>query len=260
MEKRSSLWPELSLDTFTLLGLLWRSKSWVTLIFTITGIYFYIFQPKQTPRSEIDPSYVTTMPPAPKAADDLLAIGQKRRIYIPEEVELHNCVDDIWVIVLGKELLYLPVCLSVSFALSKLAFFYGCSHPTTTSWYLPGNVYDLTALIKDNMGPLAKPLIEQAGTDLSYLFDAKTGDPKTWVEPITNLTQYYLPCGRFIHVPPSDPAADWEIIDEQAWWRSEKYLIGEVSIYMYMSHFLLLMTWVTNWLRNMQLLPRLSAI
>ena len=79
------------------------------------------------------------------------------------------------------------------------------------------------------MGPLAKPLLEQAGKDLSYLFDAKTGDPKTWVEPITGLTQYYLPCGRFIHIPPSGPDANWETIDADAWWRSDKYQIGKVS-------------------------------
>ena len=53
-------------------------------------------------KSQDDPFPSNKVMPQPNSAGELLAVGQRRRIYIPEEVAIHNCVDDIWVTVLGK--------------------------------------------------------------------------------------------------------------------------------------------------------------
>jgi hypothetical protein len=90
-------------------------------------------------------------------------------------------------------------------------------------------VYDLTDLIRENMGPLAKPLIRMAGEDISYLFDPQTGDPKTWIEPVTNLKQYYLPCGRFLHVPPTYPHSAWKGTFGLPWWRDPQLRMGQLT-------------------------------
>lgn len=82
--------------------------------------------------------------------------------------------------------------------------------------------------MNENLGPLARPLVEMAGKDISYLFDPKTGDPKTWVEPVTNLKQYYLPCGRFIHAPPGYPLSTWKTALGEPWWRNPDFRIGKV--------------------------------
>lgn len=92
-----------------------------------------------------------------------------------------------------------------------------------------GDVFDISEVIADNLGPMARPLVEMAGKDISYLFDPKTGEPKTWIEPITNLKQFYLPCGRFIHAPPAFPDTTWKTAIGLPWWRDSKYKIGHVS-------------------------------
>jgi hypothetical protein len=88
-------------------------------------------------------------------------------------------------------------------------------------------VYDLSDLIKQNRGLLANPLIENAGSSISHWFNEKTGDIKTFIDPVRNIEMPYIPYGRFIHVPPSDPVDKIESI-ALPWWKDEKYIIGKV--------------------------------
>ena len=74
---------------------------------------------------------------------------------------------------------------------------------------LNGKVLDLTSLIVANRGSLAQPLIAAAGEDISFWFDKKTGDVKTFIDPDRNLRMPYTPMGRFLHVPPPEPSSDW---------------------------------------------------
>ena len=70
-----------------------------------------------------------------------LVIGQKREYYTPNEVALHNCMEDCWVSIFGK-------------------------------------VYDLSNFLADRKGPLAQPIIKFAGEDISHWFDEETGNVK----------------------------------------------------------------------------------
>lgn len=117
--------------------------------------------------------------------------------YTPSEVKLHNSPDDLW----------------VSF---------NCQ------------VYDLTDLAsKYKNSPLAEPLYQAAGTDISHWFE--NGDLKKWIDPITNTETYYTPMGRFIHVPPSrmSVAGEEETKEEEIvlipWWKDPKYHIGQLA-------------------------------
>ena len=89
-------------------------------------------------------------------------------------------------------------------------------------------VYDLSALIMANRGTLSNPLVEAGGSSISHWFNEKTGDLKTYIDPVRHIEMFYTPCGRFIHVPPPDPVDKTEII-ALPWWKDEKYIIGQVS-------------------------------
>ncbi|KAJ3081659.1 Cytochrome b5 domain-containing protein 1, partial [Quaeritorhiza haematococci] len=119
------------------------------------------------------------------------------RYFTPAEVEMHNCPEDLWL-----------------------------------SW--GGWVYDLTALAEAYQGdPFLVPILRNAGKDISHWFDPQTGDVKTHVNPHTNTTTYYTPEGRFLHIPPPLPRADWvppELDFETPWWMDrEAYCIGRLS-------------------------------
>lgn len=90
-------------------------------------------------------------------------------------------------------------------------------------------VYDISSLIMDNRGPLSNPLVEAGGTSISHWFDEKTGDLKTYIDPVRNIEMYYTPRGRFIHVPPPEPVDRTEIV-ALPWWKDNKYVIGQVSL------------------------------
>ena len=112
--------------------------------------------------------------------------------YTAEEVSIHRTVDDCWLSIFD-------------------------------------NVYDITQLIADNRGPLADPLINQAGFSISHWFDPKTKELKTHIDDIRNLKVPYTPEGRFIHVPPSDPI-EWDTLSVPLpWWEDEQYIVGNVS-------------------------------
>lgn len=88
-------------------------------------------------------------------------------------------------------------------------------------------VYDISGLIMENRGPLCSPLVEVGGSSISHWFNEKTGDLKTYIDPVRNIEMYYTPNGRFLHVPPPDPMDRTEIIG-LPWWKDPKYIIGQV--------------------------------
>lgn len=131
--------------------------------------------------------------PGEDIALDVPVPSTRRRFYTPTEVGLHNAAEDCWV-----------------------SFF--------------GHVYDLTELVKEHKGPLAQPIIEFAGQDITHWFDAETKDPKTHIDPLTCIEVPYLPFGRFVHVGPNEPTTDWATDFGTPWWRdAAKYGIGALT-------------------------------
>ena len=116
------------------------------------------------------------------------------KYFTPEEVSVHNCGEDCWVIVYD-------------------------------------NVYDLTALVSANPGELAQPILKNAGMSVSHWFNKATRDVKTYVDPIKNIVMPFLPEGRFLHVPPEDPQPWSTASYENPWWKDEKFIIGKVRCY-----------------------------
>ncbi|BHF59052.1 Cytochrome b5 domain-containing protein 1 [Sparganum proliferum] len=93
-----------------------------------------------------------------------------------------------------------------------------------------GNVYDLTLLCSLHKGDiLLKPILAVAGTDISHWFDPKTGDLKTYIDPISKCRMPYTPSGRFIHVPPPYPTTDWRNDFGTPWWFEKSYCIGKLT-------------------------------
>ena len=92
-----------------------------------------------------------------------------------------------------------------------------------------GKVYELTAFLAANKGPLIAPIVEFAGQDISHWFDERTGDVKTKFDEDTGLVLPHLPHGRFCHVPPPEPVTDWRTDFGTAWWRNQEFCIGELS-------------------------------
>lgn len=71
--------------------------------------------------------------------------GQKQRYYTLEEVTSHNIANDCWVILFGE-------------------------------------VYNLTRIIQENItNALTTPLVQAAGTDITYWFDAISREPRVRV-------------------------------------------------------------------------------
>lgn len=113
------------------------------------------------------------------------------KYYTEEEISLHNHADDCWVTIAER-------------------------------------VYNITDLVRANRGPLSVPLVEAGGTSISHWFNPKTGDLKTFIDPVRNIEMPYTPDGRFIHVPPSEPE-DMIASVPLPWWKDEQYVIGKVS-------------------------------
>ncbi|KAG8461651.1 hypothetical protein KFE25_001269 [Diacronema lutheri] len=116
----------------------------------------------------------------------------QRRYYTPREVAEHDSAEDCWV-----------------------SFF--------------GQVHHLTPLLEANKGILAQPIIDHAGQDITHWFDSVTRDVKSYVDPATELRAPYTPMGRFIHVPPLEPTADWVVGFEKPWWKDEQYVVGKLT-------------------------------
>jgi hypothetical protein len=113
------------------------------------------------------------------------------KYFTKEELAVHNNPEDCWVCIFDK-------------------------------------VYDISELIMENRGVLSNPLVEAGGSSISHWFNEKTGDLKTFIDPVRNIEMYYTPNGRFIHVPPTDPVDRTEVVS-LPWWRDSKYIIGQVG-------------------------------
>jgi len=98
------------------------------------------------------------------------------------------------------------------------------SHDCWVSYF--GHVYDLTPLLAENDGPLAQPIIDAAGSDISHWFDENTLQPKMHIDPQTGLEEVYCPWGRYIHVPPQGPESCWATNYVTPWWEDRRYYIG----------------------------------
>lgn len=102
------------------------------------------------------------------------------------------------------------------------------SHDCWISYF--GNVYDLTPLLAEYDGPLAMPIIEAAGTDISHWFDEVTHQPKMHINPDTGLEEIYCPWGRYIHVPPQGPHSQWATDFVTPWWEDPRFYIGSFTV------------------------------
>jgi hypothetical protein len=40
---------------------------------------------------------------------------------------------------------------------------------------------------------------------------------------------YFTPHGRYVHIPPPEPTANWEIESDLPWWEDSKYVCGNLS-------------------------------
>jgi len=88
----------------------------------------------------------------------------KQRYYTSEEVSNHNTANDCWITLFGE-------------------------------------VYNLTNLIQENISnALTAPLIEAAGTDITYWFDSSSREPRVRVNLQTGQREVYCPTGKYLHV------------------------------------------------------------
>eukprot|EP00927_Polykrikos_kofoidii_P060065 TRINITY_DN55135_c0_g1_i1.p1 TRINITY_DN55135_c0_g1~~TRINITY_DN55135_c0_g1_i1.p1 ORF type:complete len:277 (+),score=38.35 TRINITY_DN55135_c0_g1_i1:79-831(+) len=101
------------------------------------------------------------------------------------------------------------------------------SHDCWVSYF--GSVYDLTPLLAEYEGPLAQPIIDAAGTDISHWFDEHTREPRMHVDAKTGMREIYCPWGRYIHVPPQGPESNWATNFGTPWWEDHRYFVGRFS-------------------------------
>ncbi|CAH8497101.1 unnamed protein product [Schistosoma intercalatum] len=117
----------------------------------------------------------------------------KSRYFTPNEVLAHNSPEDCWVSFLG-------------------------------------HVWDLTPICAQNKGSiLLQPILNEAGRDISHWFDAKTGDVRHHIDPVTNCYVPYTPFGRFVHIPPPYPTTDWATDFGIPWWKDERLIVGYLT-------------------------------
>lgn len=115
-----------------------------------------------------------------------------RRFYTIEDLEPHSTYDNCWVVIHSR-------------------------------------VLDISQLLIDFKGdPLGRPLINNAGTDISRWFDKTTGNPKQYVDTELGMRTFYLPEGRFLHVPPTLPGPS-EAPISVPWWKDVKYEVGRLT-------------------------------
>ncbi|EGR34263.1 hypothetical protein IMG5_018720, partial [Ichthyophthirius multifiliis] len=120
---------------------------------------------------------------------------KKKRFYTLQDLKLHNTANDCWI-----------------------TFF--------------NQIYDITALIQQNINsPFIKPLIEAAGSDITYWFDPLSKDPRVQIDLNTGLEKFYCPQGIFLHIQPSGPENINLVEDLQTpWWKNPIFFIGRLTI------------------------------
>lgn len=110
--------------------------------------------------------------------------SQKQRYYTVEEVSHHNTANDCWITLFSE-------------------------------------VYNLTKVIQQNIAsPLTTPLIEAAGSDITYWFDTNSREPRVKVNLQTGLREFYCPTGKYLHVDSES---------EVKWWKDSKNIIGKLT-------------------------------
>lgn len=115
-----------------------------------------------------------------------------RRYYLMEDIEQHCTQEDCWLGIHGK-------------------------------------IVDISRLLVKHRGdPLCKPLIAAAGSDVSHWFEKQTGNPKQFIDVERGIKCYYLPQGRYLHVPPDLPG-HFETDFESPWWNDSQYRIGTLT-------------------------------
>ncbi|CAH8499927.1 unnamed protein product [Heterobilharzia americana] len=123
----------------------------------------------------------------------MVKVGNEKRYFTPNDILLHNSPEDCWVSFLGR-------------------------------------VFDITLVCAKNKGSvLLQPILAQAGKDISHWFDAKTGEVRHHVDPVTNCYVPYTPFGRFINIPPPYPTTDWATDFGVPWWKDERLAIGYLT-------------------------------
>jgi hypothetical protein len=91
-----------------------------------------------------------------------------------------------------------------------------------------GKVYNLTPLVHEHKGLLVQPILKFAGKDISNWFDPSSKEPKTHIDEELGVEVPYCPHGRYVHIPPTDPTADFEPV-ETPWWKDPTYQCGKLS-------------------------------
>uniref|UniRef100_A0A6A7GE06 Cytochrome b5 domain-containing protein 1 n=1 Tax=Hirondellea gigas TaxID=1518452 RepID=A0A6A7GE06_9CRUS len=102
----------------------------------------------------------------------------------------------------------------------------------TDCWVSAFNrVYDVTRLVAAHKGLLTKPLIQNAGKDVSHWFDSRSYEVLTHIDQKSGLRVPYTPEGRFVHVSPGAvPTTSWNSDFEKEWWKDDNYIIGRLTM------------------------------
>ena len=90
-------------------------------------------------------------------------------------------------------------------------------------------VVDLSDLVFLHAGPLAQPLIEAAGTDITHWFDPATHGLRRHIDPKTGTLAPFVPLGRFIHCPPEGSGAELDPAAEVPWWLDDSLVVGALT-------------------------------
>jgi hypothetical protein len=95
-------------------------------------------------------------------------------------------------------------------------------------------VFDITKLLAANyQSELCDPLVLAAGTDITHWFNLDTREPKTYIDPKTNLPTVYAPTGRYLHIPTMGASSNsqTEVANFAIpWWNNtDAYCIGSLT-------------------------------
>lgn len=98
---------------------------------------------------------------------------------------------------------------------------------------LSGTVLDVTGVIdREPDARRAAVLLRRAGGAVDDLFDARTGEPRTFVSPVTGLREPFCPDGG--GVPPPGvalvaPTTEGFDASSTPWWRDGRLVVGRLS-------------------------------
>uniref|UniRef100_A0A1B6CNF8 Cytochrome b5 heme-binding domain-containing protein n=1 Tax=Clastoptera arizonana TaxID=38151 RepID=A0A1B6CNF8_9HEMI len=110
--------------------------------------------------------------------------------FLPDEVVVHNTSDDCWVS-------FLEVVRNLTPLIIK---------------------YDDSAKIK--------PILANAGKDISHWFNKRTGDIRHFIHPITGVKVPFCQHGPVPDVGVQVPSTEWQPFEGIPWWFDHQYIIG----------------------------------